>query len=67
MDLGKCLADVDRHIAASEKRVARQIARIAELENGGLNVENPRDLLRLIQNALQLMLEHRAVVMRHQR
>jgi len=65
MDLGRHLADVDRHIAASEERVARQTARVAELEMDGRDVRNARDLLRLMHNALQLMLEHRAIVMRH--
>jgi hypothetical protein len=65
MDLGRHLVDVDRHIAASAERVARQTARIAELEKDGRDVRNARDLLRLMQNALQLMFEHRAIVMRH--
>jgi hypothetical protein len=62
----KHLADIDLHIAGREVRIARQSERVAGLEREGRDASDARDLLRLMQEHLRLVLEYRALLLRSQ-
>jgi hypothetical protein len=62
----KHLADIDRHIAGREVRIACQSERVAELGRDGRDASDARDLLRLMQEHLRLVLEYRALLLRSQ-
>src|SRR5262245_13299714 len=53
------LAEADRHIAEAQQRIARQESLIEELGRDGHDTARSRDLLRLLQETLKLMVPHR--------
>ena len=57
------LEQADRHIAEERERIAAQRARVARMERGGHDTGLARDLLRHFETTLELMLEHRELIL----
>jgi hypothetical protein len=58
------LAEADRHIVEARQRIARQESLIEELGRVGHDTACSRDLLRLLQETLTLMVAHREMISR---
>jgi hypothetical protein len=58
------LEQANRHIAEGRERIAAQRARVALTERRGRDTGLARDLLRHFEGTLELMLEHRELILR---
>ena len=58
------LEQANRHIAEGRERIAAQRARVVLMQRGGHDTGPARDLLRHFERALELMLEHRELILR---
>jgi hypothetical protein len=61
------LVEADRHIAEARQRIARQENLIEELAHDGHDTANSRDLLKLLNDSLKLMVAHREMILRNLR
>ena len=57
------LADANRSIAESQKRIDELRARIERRERDGRDSSNARELLLLCEEALALMIDHRRAIL----
>ena len=58
------LEQANRHMAEGRERIAAQRARVARRERGGHDTGLARDLLRHFERTLELMLQHRELILR---
>ena len=54
----------NRHIAEGQLRIAEQKARIEGLEQGGHDTTASNELLRVLEESLELMMRHRDLIVR---
>jgi hypothetical protein len=58
------LEQANRHIADGQRRIAEHKARITRLEQRGCDTAASKELLERFEEALELMMRHRVLILR---